>query len=106
MNTDPYIQLRADAVMKRRAAIKAAQKVYRETIAQIDALRLRLNHEAPIGRRKRQQTNQQLVESVMPKQRQFDFAEILKLVTTAAPDRTFNQLSIRTTLRNMAQQGI
>jgi hypothetical protein len=102
-----YEQLRAEARLQREIAVKRARAEYRESLKQIEALRLRLGSEspAPPGKRKRRSVIE-LVAEVMPRQRTFTFADIHRSLNAAEPNRKFNEMSLRTTLGQLAERGM
>lgn len=105
-NSDLYEQLKAEAAKKRQEATQRARREYQETLRQIEALRCRMGYDPPRKKPKRYRPIVELIADVMPRQKTFTFAEIHKLLTEAQPDREFNQLSVRTTLRQLSKQGM
>jgi hypothetical protein len=103
---DAYHELRAKAARKRDGIIQRARKDYRDAIRQIDALRSRLDPNAPTAKPSRARTMIELVCDLIPRDKAFTFADVLVALKQAEPGRKFNELSVRTLLPKLETQGI
>lgn len=103
---DAYEQLKTQARQKRDAAVKRARVEYRDSLHRIDQLRATLGEDVPKGKASRRKPTIELICDLMPRDRAFTFADIHRALTEAEPGREFNQLSVRTLLPRLQEQGI
>jgi hypothetical protein len=103
---DAYSQLEKQARKKRDAAISRARVEYRDTLQRIHNLRDALGESIEPQKRAKPKPIVELVQELMPRDRAFTFADVLRILRDANPDREFSDPSIRSLLSNLDKKGI
>ena len=104
---DTYKQLRKDAAAKRDNAIRAAKLEFNETVQKIAELETRLKGE----RRPRRNSKSSkpsladLIYSVLPEDRTFTLDDVIGVVKSVDPERTFSKQTIYTNLNRFLKSG-
>jgi hypothetical protein len=103
---DAYAALERQARKKRDAAISRARVEYRDTLQRIHNLRDALGESVEPDKRAKPKAIIELIQDLMPRDRAFMFADVLRILRDAEPNREFNDPSIRTMLAQLDKRGI
>lgn len=103
---DAYAQLQKQARKKRDAAIQRARVEYRDTLQRIHNLRDALGEAVEPTKRLQPKPIVELICDLMPRDRAFTFADVLRILRDAEPSREFNDPSIRSMLTQLDKRGI
>jgi hypothetical protein len=103
---DALEQLRKQAAQKRDEAIQAARDEYQRNLRTISELGLRLGHKIKTFRgTPAKRIICDLILDYMPKDRPFSHREIVATLRKAAPGRQFQEPTIRTMFKKLADDG-
>lgn len=103
---DAYSQLEKQARQKRDAAIARARVEYRDTLRRIHNLRDALGESIEPAKRSKPKPIVALVQDLMPRDRAFTFADMLRILRDAEPDREFSDPSLRSLLAQLDKRGV
>jgi len=103
---DAYAALEKQARKKRDAAIQRVRVEYRDTLQRIHNLRDALGESVEPDKRAKPKPIVELVQELMPRDRAFTFADVLRILRDAEPNREFNDPSIRSMLAQLDKRGI